>query len=160
MKTLEELIQSVTEYENNQIANDWSIGHYYYWKGTIFSEIIDMCRRFGLNKNSTDTLIEIAHRVDDWATFTTDFEDSEGRLRKIDEACRVIDNSFNIGIHEAVFGNKTVEQILQQWKEEEEWEKEEEARQDCIDFCANFVYNDGLVDDLDEAYELAEMCCR
>lgn len=157
MNKFEELCQGITDYERNRLADDWFIHSYEMWEGVTFDEIISDVAKFGLNERSYSTKYEIMERVVQYFTFSFGDVDGRERLHKTSDALKVLDERLNLNLHYFVFGDKTADQIADEWEEEERLEKEEEERQACIDFCANFIYNDGLVDSLDEAYDLANM---
>lgn len=160
MTNFETLCKSITEYERKQLADDWSINFYSTWEGVTFAEIVSDIEKYGIGKNPYSLMNELAQRISDYHTFAYDWDrpDRE-RLRETSDALKAMDERFNLGLHDWVFVGKTADEIADEWEEQERWEKEEEARQECIDFCANVVFNDGLCESLDEAYELASMVC-
>lgn len=160
-KDLKHLCELVDGYEFKNLADGWAINRHDIWRGVRFSEIIADVERYGLGKYSWSLKDEIIHRVDNYCTFGVNYgSDSDilGRLylHNMESALKIIDAALNLDLCNIALDGMTADEIADMWGEQEKAEKEEEARQDCIDYCAKFIYGDGLVDTLDEAYELAE----
>lgn len=167
MNTFNELCEGITAYERKQLADDWSICFNETWKDVTFAEIISDIEKYGVGDRPFSTMEEIIDRVVEYFTFAfgeapDDFDEKfeRERLRKTSDAFKVLDEHLHLGLHDLVFKGQTADEIVDEWAENEKWEREEEERQACIDFCANFIYSDGLVDTLDEAYDLAYTAIR
>lgn len=164
MTDLEKLCEVIDKYETEQLNDGWNIHYYKLWEGVKFIEIIDGIRQMGLNDHSWSTKTEIFQRIDNYATFGHDYGKeteipSREYLHVMEDAVKAVDEELNLGLHEMAFNGQTADQIADEWEENERWEKEQEARQECIDFCANVAFNDGLCETLDEAYDIAELVC-
>lgn len=151
------LCEQIDKYETQSLAEGWPINYRSLWEGVKFVEIVADCKRFGLTEHSWSTKDELMIRIGNWVTFSLKDVTYREKLHIVFDAERAVDAELGTNLCELDFNGKTPDKIADEWEEEERWEKEEEARQECIDYCANFIYADGLVDTLDEAYELAEM---
>lgn len=161
MSNFETLCENITAYERKQLADDWHVHFNKLWEGVTFTEIVSDIKKFGgLNKNSWTTKDEICSRVIDYFTFAfgEDRPDRE-RLRETSDAFKILDDSLHLDLHDLVFKGQTADEIVDEWEEQERWEREAQERQEVIDFCAHVAFNDGLCESLDEAYEVAEMVC-
>lgn len=160
MTNFETLCESITAYERKQLADDWTINFYSTWENVTFAEIVSDIEKYGIGKNPYSLMNELAQRISNYHTFANDCDKPDReRLHETSDALKVMDERFNLGLHDWVFNGKTADEIADEWEEQERWEKEEEARQECIDFCANVAFNDGLCESLEEAYDLASMVC-
>lgn len=156
MKDFKTICETIDKYETASLAEDWSINFLSEFKGVLFSEIVEDCKRYGLTADSLNTKRELLARIDNWATFGLGDKPDREKLHTVFDVEKIVDDELGTNLCTMDFGSKTPDQIADRWEEEERWEKEEEERQKCIDWCANFIYADGLVDTLDDAYDLAE----
>lgn len=158
MSKFQELVDAITAYDKKQIADEWSVGYYEEYENISFDKLVESYN------GDAYIFAEISHRVSNYFDFleVIDDEDWDGMLRIVTlkyEAFKTLDEQFNEDWVKRVFGKMTPKDVVANWKREAEWEKEEEARQEAREFCANFIFNDGMVDTIDEAYDLFDMAC-
>lgn len=163
MSNFETLCESITSYERKQLADDWSINFYSVWKDVTFAEIIADIERYGIGKNPYSLKNELSQRIVNYYIFANngweDVRSDRQKLRDLSASLKEMDRHFKLDLHEWNFGNRTADEIADEWDEQERWEQEEAERAELIDLCAKIAYNDGLCDSLEEAYDIAEMVC-
>lgn len=158
MTTFKDLCNAIDEYETRSLAEGWNIDFYSEWANVKFTDIIADIRKYGYNDNSYRLTNELLARVSYYHTFGIDDVSRNERLFMESDALKIIDNEIGSKLHHISFGDKTPGDIITQWHLDEEYEREEEERQACIDYCASVAFNDGLTDSYEEARWIAEKC--
>lgn len=151
-----ELCENIDNYEAKCLAEEWDIHYYNDWKGVKFSEIIENRRR-GLGAGNPIVEAEISQRIGSYVDLGHKYDKGVGMHNASDmeylqvwqATIKTVDTEIGTNLFKIVFDDKTPEEIIDEWEEEE--------RRETIDEVAKWAYNDGICDSLDEAYMLAEM---
>lgn len=157
--SIRETINTISAWEQAELEDGWYIHIYDKWQGVKMADIIADVEKNGFGKYEYSMMDEIAQRLANYFASKDELSQRE-YLNETYKAMQGIDSLIGTTLVEFYFKGQTADKLADEIEENERFDQEEEARWECIDYCARIVYNDGLCDSLDEAYRLAEDACR